>query len=188
MAEQVTALLRQAAQGDAEAAARVIEAMYAELRRLARGRLARSADFTLLDATSLVHEFYLRMQAIEGLDFADRGHFLAYASRAMRSIVVDTARERGAQRRDHALDEPLDTTLAESLPAPGETPDVLGVHAALEELERVDPRLASVVEMRFFGGFSEAEIATALAVTERTVQRDWRKARLVLGAMLGKRP
>ena len=183
---EITELLRAASKGDAAAADRVMQAMYGELHRLAKSRMARSGgDFTLLDATSLVHEFYLRLQGAGELDFPDRGHFLAYASRVMRSIVVDVVRERGAARRDAAKDVPLDTNLGEILGAPGT--DVVGVHDALLELERVDARLASVVEMRFFGGFSEAEIAEALGVNERTVQRDWKKASLLLGAMIAPR-
>jgi RNA polymerase sigma factor (TIGR02999 family) len=138
---------------------------------------------TLLDATSLVHEFYLRLQSTGELEFPDRRHFFAYASKAMRSIVIDAVRDRLAQRRGGGAGEvALDTGIEEMIAAPGT--DILGVHAALDELEQVDARLASVVEMRYFGGFSEAEIAEALEVTERTVQRDWHKARLLLAAML----
>ena len=180
---EVTELLHRAAAGDKAAAEGAFEAMYAELRRLARARVGRS-DLTLVDATSLVHEFYLRLQAAGELDFNDRGHFLAYASRAMRSIVVDHYRARGRERRggDHAH-VPLDTDVLES--AGAIEGDVLGIHEALERLEAVDARLAGVVQMRYFGGFGEEEIASALGISTRSVKRDWQKARLVLAAMLG---
>lgn len=183
---EVTELLHRAADGDADAGERVLEAMYAELRRLARARLGRS-ELTLTDATSLVHEFYLRLQASGELAFADRRHFLAYASRVMRSIVVDQYRAREAQRRggEHTH-VPLATDVLDSVGAI--EGDVLGIHDALARLEAVDARLASIVQMRYFGGFEEAEIASALGISTRTVKRDWQKARLVLAAMLQPSP
>jgi RNA polymerase sigma factor (TIGR02999 family) len=138
---------------------------------------------TLLDTTSLVHESYMKLLGAGTLPVEDRRHFFAYAARVMRSVIVDFARARAAERRggdaDHLV---LDTVLSDKLAAP-ET-DVLRVHEALDVLAQADARLAQVVEMRFFGGLSEAEIAEALDVSERTVRRDWEKARLLLLAAL----
>jgi RNA polymerase sigma factor (TIGR02999 family) len=113
----------------------------------------------------------------------DRRAFFAYASRVMRSVIIDAVRERQAERRGGDLDRlTLDTQLIDKLPA-GED-ELLEIHAALDVLAQAEPRLAQVVEMRYFGGYTEVEIAEALDLTERTVRRDWDKARLLLGAML----
>jgi RNA polymerase sigma factor (TIGR02999 family) len=175
----ITSLLRAAGSGNAEAAARAFTLLYAELKRVAHSRVRREGELTLLDTTALVHESYLRLRCGPDLDFPDRHHFLAYASRVMRSVVVDLVRARQAGRRGSG-EAPLtlSTTLMGHI-ADGRD-EVLHVHEALESLASADPRLASVVEMRYFGGLSEREIAQALGVTERTVQRDWHKARLFL--------
>jgi RNA polymerase sigma factor (TIGR02999 family) len=179
----ITALLQSAHGGDEEAAGRAVALLYDELRRQARSRLRRAGELTLLDTTALVHESYLRIRQAGLPHFEDRRHFLAYACKAMRHIVIDLARARQADRRGGAaVHVTLDTALGDSLPAPGE--DVLRVHEALQELAEVDPRLGQVVEMRYFGGLSEPEIAECLGVTERTVQRDWKKARLFLSMSL----
>lgn len=181
---EITTLLHAAHAGDREAADRAYTLLYAELRRLAHSRLRREGDLTALDTTALVHESYLRLQGAAAPAFPDRHHFLSYASRVMRSVVVDLVRARRADRRGGG-ESPLtlSTTLAHDLPGGGED-EVLRVHEALAELAAVDERLAGVVEMRYFGGLSEAEIAAALGVTERTVQRDWHKARLFLARAL----
>ena len=158
-------------------------ALYQELRQIAHSRLRNSADFTLLNTTALVHESYLRFLQNEGLCFEDRARFLAYASRVMRSVVVDFVRERQSARRGGGnVAVTLDSAIAEVVPQP--EAEVLGVHAALEELEKAEPRLAQVVEMRYFAGLTEAEIAESIGVTERTVRRDWDKARLLLRVAL----
>ena len=156
---------------------------YDELRRLAHRRLRAGAPITLLDTSGLVHEVYERLIRVQGLAVNDRGHFMGYAARTMRSVIVDAARERAAQRRggDQAqvtLTEGLGDQLAQ--PDPLGDPEVLRVHEALETLSSVDPRLAQVVELRFFGGFSHGEIAEALGVALRTVERDWERARSYL--------
>ena len=178
----ITQLLQAAAAGELPAAQQVITLLYAELQQLARARLRRSGDFTLLDTSALVHESYLRLQGRQDLHFADRRHFFAYASRAMHSVVVDLVRARQAQRRDGGPALTLSTVVLESQPVPDD--EVLRVHEALQELQAVDARLAMVVEMRYFAGLSDAEIAQALDLTERTVQRDWQKARLLLAMAL----
>ena len=180
---EITLLLQAATSGRDGAFARLVPLLYPELRRLARSRLRRMAPLTLLDTTALVHESYLRLQAAGGLEFPDRNRFLAYAARVMRALAVDAARGRNALKRGGG--EALVTLATGAGAAAPCTPDeVLRVHEALEELALVDGRLARVVEMRFFGGLSEAEIAVCLGLTERTVQRDWRKARLFLVAEL----
>ena len=156
---------------------------YRELRRMAHGRLRRSGDLTLLDTTSLVNEVYLKLSDGSRQHFRCREHFLAYASTAMCSIIVDFARARSAERRGgHLADVTLDTVLAEQLA--GNPQGLVEIDDALKQLAATEPRLVCVVEMRFFGGFSEDEIAAALDVSSRTVKRDWDKARLMLLAML----
>ena len=180
---EITTLLQAANSGDDQAAGRVIAMLYGELQQLARSRLRRSAEMTLLDTTALVHESYLRIQQAGKPDFADRRHFLAYAAKAMRNIVIDIARARQADRRGGGAQHvPLDTQIGDSVAL--EDDEILRVHEALQELAIVDERLGQVVEMRYFGGLSEAEIAECLGVTERTVQRDWQKARLFLSMTL----
>jgi RNA polymerase sigma factor (TIGR02999 family) len=142
-----------------------------------------AGDLTLLDTTALVHEAWLRLSGAEGKDFPDRRHFLAYAAQAMRSVVIDLVRARQAERRGGGQAHlTLNTAIAELTPQGDD--DVLRVHEALDELALLEPRLAQVVEMRYFGGLLEQEIAQALGVTERTVQRDWQKARLFLSMSL----
>jgi len=181
---EITTLLRAAGGGDRAAADRVYALLYADLQRLAHSRLRRSGEVTLLDTTALVHESFLRL-AGGAQDFADRSHFLAYASRVMRSVVVDMVRARFADRRGGEAEHlTLSTTVVDSRPAGGQEDEVLRVHEALDELAAVEPRAAQVVEMRYFGGLAEAEIAQVLGVTDRTVQRDWQKARLFLAMAL----
>jgi len=180
---EITMLLRAASSGDGHAADQVVSMLYGELHRMARSRLRHSGDMTLLDTTSLVHESYLRIQQAGKPDFADRKHFLAYAAKAMRAIVIDIARARQADRRGgQALHVTLNTEIGDSVAV--QEDEILRVHEALDELADVDERLGKVVEMRYFGGLSEAEIAECLGVTERTVQRDWQKARLFLSMAL----
>jgi RNA polymerase sigma factor (TIGR02999 family) len=158
------------------------ESLYPALKQLAHSRLRRSGPSTLLDTTGLVNDAYLRVAGAAALRDASPGPFLAYASRAMRSVVIDLARERQALRRGGDLERlTLATTIIESVVADDEP---LRIDAALGELAELEPRLCQVVEMRYFGGFTETEIAAALGITERTVRRDWRKARGLMVAML----
>ncbi len=169
--------------GEASAEAReLFSLLYRELRDLAHSRLKRHEPITLLDTTSLVHETYLRVAKAGKLDIADRSKFLAYSAHVMRSIVVDFVRQRRAERRggDQAR-ESLDT----DQPGPARAEDeIIRVNDALEDLAKIDDRLVKVVEMRYFAGFADEEIAVALGVTERTVRRDWQKARLLLSLSL----
>jgi RNA polymerase sigma factor (TIGR02999 family) len=133
--------------------------------------------------TALVHESYLRFVQAGQLEGEHRGHFFSYAASVMRSVIVDFARQRQAQRRGGDVAHvTLSTELGENLAA-GED-EVVHVHSTLEQLERTDPRLAKVVEMRYFAGMRDAEIGAALGLAERTVRRDWERARLLLAAAL----
>lgn len=184
--EPLTDFLRRAQDGD-EAAMRVVfDATYPELRAQARARLRRGPRNTLLDTTSLVHEAFLRFANSGRLNLADRQHFLRYASHVMRSVIVDFVRERLADRRGAGAEHvTLNSEILEAAPTSDEH-EILGVHEALEELAKMDPRLVQMVEMRYFAGMTEPEIAAALGVNERTVRRDWQKARLLLADELKK--
>ena len=180
---EITTLLRAASDGDHQAADQVVALLYSELQRLARSRLRRSGELTLLDTSALVHESYLRIQGASEPEFTDRKHYLAYAAKVMRSIVIDMVRARQADRRGGgALQVTLNTAIGDAVPI--QEDEVLRVHEALDELYSVDERLAQVVEMRYFAGLTETQIAECLGVTERTVQRDWQKARLFLSMAL----
>jgi RNA polymerase sigma factor (TIGR02999 family) len=160
-------------------------ALYSELRRLARSRLASGGRHTLLDTSALVHEAFLRMQNGGVAALKDREHFMAYAATTMRSIVIDFVRRRNADRRGGGAEHvTLDTGAAEQLGASDD--EILAVHGALETLAKLDARLVSVVEMRYFAGLTDAEVGAALGVTDRTVRRDWERARLLLAEMLGR--
>jgi RNA polymerase sigma factor (TIGR02999 family) len=179
----LTELIRRVNAGDATARDELFAESYRELRKLARSRLRDGGRNTFLDTTAVVHESYLRFLDAGALRADDRRAFFAYASKVMRSVIVDAVRERQAERRGGDLSRlTLDTLLSANLPAGEE--EVLRVHEALAALEKADPRLAAVTEMRYFGGYSEQEIGEALGVTERTVRRDWEKARLLLMAWL----
>jgi RNA polymerase sigma factor (TIGR02999 family) len=180
----LTDLLRRAGDGDAAAVRRAFEATYEELRDLAHARLRRAGRGTVLNTTALVHESYLRFVNAGRLQIEDREHFLRYAAHVMRSVIVDFIREKGAERRGgDQVRVTLDAALADSAENAAEE-EILGVHEALEELAQLDERLVQVVEMRYFVGLSEEEIAAALGVHKRTVRRDWAKARLLLAEAL----
>ncbi|MEP7328091.1 MAG: ECF-type sigma factor, partial [Betaproteobacteria bacterium] len=161
----------------------LFELLYEDLRRLARSRLAASGHQTLLETGALVHEAYLRFQQAGRIALDDREHFLAYAATTLRSVVVDFIRKRNAERRGGDLARvSLDTAISDEIGAPDD--EILNVHEALEELAKIDQRLVRVVEMRYFAGLREDEIAAALDVTVRTVWRDWEKARVLLAVIL----
>jgi RNA polymerase sigma factor (TIGR02999 family) len=152
--------------------------LYNELHRLARREAARAGPGAVVSATTLLHEAYLDMAQRDALAFPDQAHFLAYAARAMRTVVIDRARAGAAQKRGGGLDiTSIDTQLAENIAEP----EVLSeIGSALDELAVLEPELANVVDLKFFCGFGVAEIAAMQGVSERTVQRKWEKARLLL--------
>jgi RNA polymerase sigma factor (TIGR02999 family) len=183
MAATITVLLQRVRDGQAAARDELFAVAYDNLKRLARARLRGGGRNTELDTTALVHEAYLRFVGSGELRAEDRRAFFAYASRVMRSVIVDSARERLAERRGGGVAHlTLTTQIADGISSDEES--ILRVHEALTVLEAADPRLAQVVEMRYFGGYTEQEIAEALDVSDRTVRRDWEKARLLLEVAL----
>jgi RNA polymerase sigma factor (TIGR02999 family) len=169
--------------GDRAAVDRLMVVMYQELRQLAHRRLSASPRGPTLETTGLVHESYLRFLSAGRLRVTDRAHFMAYSSRVMRSIIIDLARTHRAERHGGgALQVTLNTEVADEAQRSDE--QLIRINEVLEELGKSEPRLVQVVEMRYFGGLNENEIAEMLGLTERTVQRDWHKARLLLSAAL----
>lgn len=158
---------------------------YRELRRIAHSRLHRNEHLTLLDTTSLVHECYLRLSSVDLPKFSRAAEILAYSARVMRSVVVDFVRRSHAERRG-GDSEHMSLDGDEIDPAVASEREILDVDEALQLLGRAEPRLAQVVEMKYFGGFTENEIADSLGVTERTIRRDWEKARGLLRLALGR--
>lgn len=159
-------------------------ARYGELRQLARARLRSNRRDTILDTTSLVHEFYIRMAEGGSVSSGEWAGFLQYAARVMRHIIIDGARRRNAARHGGSVQR---VELGDEIHSPAiiRDEDALMVHEALEQLEAVDARLVRIVEMRYFCGMTEPEVAKALEVNERTVRREWQKARLLLAEAFG---
>jgi RNA polymerase sigma factor (TIGR02999 family) len=183
MAERLTELLSRVQGGDRRARDALFAAAYGDLHRLAHARLFQGGRNTVLDTTALVHESWLRFVRTGELSIEDRRAFFGYAAQVMRSVIVDTARARLAERRGgDAQVLTLTTELARGIAQ--DEAGIVQVHEALEQLEQADPRAAQMVQMRYFGGYTDSEIAETLDVTERTVQRDWEKAKLLLRTIL----
>lgn len=181
----LTQWLARAAQGERAALDHVFALLYPELRALAHSRLRVDAGVPHLDTTSLVHESYLRLVNSSRIAITDRKHFFTYAAKMMRNITIDFAREHLAKRRGGGVRAiELDTGVASQLPGREADTGLLRVHDALLALEAVDPELARIVEMRYFAGYSEQEIAELLDSSERTVRRQWEKARAFLLASM----
>jgi len=178
MAPDLSDLIRRADGADPSASGELFALLYEELRRLADRHL-RKVDSLTLTTTSLVHETYLNMADRSGAQFPDRARFFAYASRAMRGLVIDYARRRAAKKRDRGFEITLNDNVQAS-PELESATDLEGLGAALDDLAALSPGMAEVVDLHFFGGFSFAEIGELRGVSERTVYRDWRKARLLL--------
>jgi RNA polymerase sigma factor (TIGR02999 family) len=169
---EVTRLLEAAEAGDPEALDRLVPLIYEDLRRVAHRQLDREGGGHTLQTTALIHEAYLKLAGSGSVSAASRAHFLAIAARAMRQVLVDYARRRKAAKRGRGV---ISVTLGdEPQPADTSAEDLLALDEALEQL---DPRQRQVIECRFFGGMEEKDIAAALGVSERTVRRDWVKAR-----------
>jgi RNA polymerase sigma factor (TIGR02999 family) len=182
----LTTLLRAHAAGDPEAFDRLVPLIYEDLRRVARRQLRRGQPGPMLDTTGLVHEVWFKLVDGQAVDWQDRRHFLAVCARAMRQVIVDHARRLGAVKRGGGVGAvPLDE---QTLAAAGDAARVLTVDHALTRLSRRSPRLAQVVECRFFAGLSEAETAEALGISLRTAQREWLRARAWLREDLGGEP
>ncbi len=175
---EITRLLGELAGGDASAFTQLIPLVYEDLRLIAHRHLRRHGAAITLNTTALVHEAYLRLVDRSRLEWKDRGHFLAVYSVVMRNLLVDIARKqqaikRGGDRRRTTLDE-------NTAKVDYQADHVLAVDRALSRLNDLDERLGRVVECRFFAGLTEEETASALGVTDRTVQRDWAKAKALL--------
>lgn len=183
MTEPLGALVERWNRGDDAALQQLIDLLYEDLRTLAHGHLRRERDDHTLGTTALVHEAYVQLAERTGPVWQGRTQLLALMSRIMRHILVDYARRRHALKRGgHDLHVPLSDELAGRS---GNTCELLALNDLLDRLAAFDARLARVVECRFFGGMSEAEIAEALSISTRTVERDWLRARAHLFAMLG---
>lgn len=184
----ITQLLRQAAGGDRTALDRIYESLYPELKRVARSRLRQQGRSDDMDTTILVHESFMRLVGASNLRLDDRRHFFAYAAKTMRHIIIDAARERLAERRGGGAEHvTLGDGGAHEVAEERESDELIRVNDALLALEAIDPELAQLVEMRYFGGYGETEIAALRGVTERTVRRHWDKARAWLYVALGNR-
>lgn len=172
----VASLLASADRGDSTAAEALFARLYAELHRLASRELARSGGVTL-SATTLLHEAYVAISGREGIAFPDRTRFMAYAARVMRGLIIDHVRRRRSAKRGGQFEILVQTTIMDRVA--GEE-QLERVGDALDELATADPALAEVVDLKFFCGFSFAEIGAMRGVSERTIQRNWEKARIYL--------
>ncbi len=182
MAPTISALIATTESGDPSAADTLFTALYGELHALAQRQLAREGPGVTLGVTTLLHEAYLDMSRREGAVFPDKARFMAYAAKVMRSLIIDYCRSRQARKRGGEFQI---TTLDENeAPADSGGPDLEEVGVALERLTALDPTLAEVVDLKFFCGFSLAEVAAMRGVSERTMQRRWEKARIYLRSFL----
>jgi len=176
--EDITRLLQELGGGDAGAQQALLAAVYDELHAIAHRRLQSGGRDAVLDTTALIHESYVRLFDRAPLPWVDRRHFFSVAAMAMRQIIVDHARKRAsAKRGGGAVHVELEST---QVPVNAQAAEIVSVHEALLRLSELDARLARIVELRFFGGFSDEEVAEILEVSARTVRRDWRKARALL--------
>ena len=170
-----TRLLRLVSQGDEKAASELLPLLYSELRRMAEGQMRSQRSDHTLQPTALVHEAWMRLVDQDANSFPSRSHFFALAAKAMRSILVDHARRRGAQKRGGKADRlPLDDDVALT---EEDNQAIVDLDVALSKLADFDSELARVVELRFFGGMTSEETGEVLGVSSRTVERSWRTAR-----------
>lgn len=183
--ENLTELLGRARDGDKKASDRLFAAVYEDLRRIAARNLRGAGDG--MRTTSLVHEAYEKLARPEALDLNDRRHFFAVAARAMRQIVIDHARERGAGKRGGEFVRVTFEGAADEAVSRDGLDELVALDAALEKLDALDPRLARLVELRFFGGMNLEEAGDAIGLSPTTLKRDWRRARAFLHGALGSR-
>src|SRR5271154_6170913 len=181
---QFTELLQHWTQGDEKALVALVPMVYKELRRLAHYHLQSERPDHTLQSTALVHEAYLRLLGGEPPELQNRAHFVAVASRLMRQVLVDYARERRASKRDGGCRIAFE--YLDALPVNGDA-ELLALDDALGELSRVDERQAKIVEMKFFGGLSAPEISQVLGLSRATVDRDWATARIWLHRQMSRR-
>jgi RNA polymerase sigma factor (TIGR02999 family) len=178
----LSTLFATAESGDRAAADQLFATLYDELHRMARRELAKRGAGATLGATTILHEAYLDISERERATFPDRNRFLGYASRVMRGLIIDYSRRRLAQKRGGQFEI---TAIATDVPdGVSDTDRLSDLSEALEGLEAADPRLARIVDLKYFCGFSFAEIGNMLGLSERTVQRDWEKAKVLLRVIL----
>jgi RNA polymerase sigma factor (TIGR02999 family) len=173
----LSALIKAADDGNRSAADALFAALYSQLRRLARHELARRGGPVSLSTITLIHQAYIEMAGKNAASFADRGRFMSYAARVMRGLIIDHARNRRAQKRGGQFEI---TSLGADVENTVDDRSLARVSEALDELAKTEPTLAEVVDLKYFCGFSFAEIAAARDISERTVQRQWQKARIYL--------
>jgi len=178
-----TELLRQWTQGDENALHALVPLTYKELRQLAHYHLQSERPDHTLQSTALVHEAYLRLLGGQPAELQNRAHFIAVASRLMRQILVDYARERRASKRDGGCRISVD--YLDALPITGDA-ELLALDDALDELSRIDERQGKIVEMKFFGGLSAPEISQVMGISRATIDRDWATARVWLHRQMSK--
>lgn len=178
MGPTISSLIVEAERGDRPATEALFAALYSELHRLAKRELARPHSPISLSVTTLLHEAYLDMAERDGPAFPDQARFMGYAARVMRGLIIDHARERHAQKRGGLFEiTSLDTEVVENA---ADHRELVQIGEAVDELAKIEPALAEVVDLKFFCGFSFAEIGAMRKVSERTVQRNWEKARIYL--------
>ncbi len=173
----LSVLIESAERGDPSAADALFSALYTELRRVAKRELARQGVPVSLSATTLLHQAYIEVAEKDGTSFPDRARFMAYASRVMRGLIIDHARNRSAQKRGGQFHI---TSTGSALEQPADDHELMRIGEALDELAKVDASLAEIVDMKFFCGFTFSEIAAMKGISERTAQRQWEKARIYL--------
>ena len=178
----ISSLIGAAEQGGALASKTLFAALYSELHRVAQRELARNGFAATLSTTTLLHQAYLDIAEREGPSFPDRAHFMAYAARVMRGLIIDHARSRQAQKRGGLFE--ITSLSSDVIESPADVRELTQVSEALDKLAQAEPSLAEVVDLKFFCGFSFAEIGAMRKQSERTVQRQWEKARIYLYSLL----
>jgi RNA polymerase sigma factor (TIGR02999 family) len=181
---EITQVLHRWSQGDRAAGDELMKQVYAQLRRIAQARLMGERANHTLQPTALVHEAYLKIVQGETLGWKDRVHFIAVTARAMRQIVIDSGRRRQAAKRQMP-ESP--TVFLQAMDDVDRSVDLMALDQALQRLESLDQRQAQIVELKYFGGLTTEEIASVLAVSEATINRNWRAARSWLFLELGER-
>lgn len=177
MQPTLLALTEAAERGDQLAADALFGALYSELHRISKRELAQHGGALSLGATTLLHQAYIEMARNEGPSFPDRGRFMAYACRVMRGLIIDHARRRNADKRGGQFHI---TSTSFDLAQPADDQNLTQISEALDDLAKTDASLTEIVDLKFFCGFTFAEIAAMKAISERTVQRQWEKARIYL--------
>ena len=173
----LTSLMDAAERGEASAADALFGALYAELHRLAKSQLSRQGAQMSLGATTLLHQAYIEIAGRDAISFPDRARFMGYAARVMRGLIIDHARSRRAQKRGGQFEI---TSVGAEVEDPVDDRKLSRISEALDELAKAEPSLAEIVDLRFFCGFTFAEIAAMKGISERTTQRHWEKARIYL--------